>query len=183
MDASNQEPRYFKNEEVTLRAIEAEDVDLLYEWENDEETWKFSHTIVPFSKYILALYIKNSDKDIYESKQLRLIINTPEGKPVGAIDLFDFDPYHSRAGIGLLIHKKEDRSKGYASAALELIINYSFNKLGMHQLWANIASDNEPSLRLFEKFNFSICGTKKEWLKTGKEWVDEYMLQLIAPQL
>lgn len=173
--------KYFKNDDVLLRAIEAEDVELLYKWENDEETWKVSQTIVPYSKYILALYIKNSDKDIYESKQLRLIIDTPLGNSVGAIDLFDFDPYHSRAGIGLLIYKKEDRLKGYASAALDLIINYSFKKLGLHQLWANIDSSNKPSLKLFEKFGFQICGTKKHWLKTEKGWQDEYFFQLLNP--
>ncbi len=171
--------RYFKNQDVSLRPIEAQDVELLYEWENEEENWRVSHTIAPFSKYILALYIKNSDKDIYESKQLRLIIDTPEGKSVGAIDLFDFDPFHSRAGVGLLIHKKEDRSKGYASAALELIINYSFKKLGMHQLWANVDTKNEASLRLFGKYGFEICGTKHQWLKTDTGWKDEYILQLI----
>ena len=89
--------KYLENNEVSLRAIETGDIELLYGWENDEETWEVSHTLVPFSKYILALYIKNSDKDIYETKQLRLMIDSPKGKTVGAIDLFDYDPYNSRA--------------------------------------------------------------------------------------
>lgn len=173
--------KYFTIKNISLRALEAEDVELLYEWENDEETWKVSHTIVPFSKYILALYIKNSDKDLYESKQLRLIINTSTGKPIGAIDLFDFDPFHSRAGVGLLIYRKEDRSKGYASDALEMIIRYAFEKIGIHQLWANISSENEHSIKLFKKFGFQICGTKHQWLKTDKGWMDEHLLQLINP--
>ena len=172
---------YFKNDEITLRGIEAEDVELLYKWENDEETWKVSHTLVPFSKYILALYIKNSDKDFYESKQIRLMIDTPDGNSVGAIDLFDFDPFNSRAGVGLLIYSEKERLKGYASAALDLIIDYCFKKLGIHQLYANIDTDNAPSIRLFEKFNFEICGTKRQWLKTETGWQDEYLLQLINP--
>jgi len=174
--------KYFKNEKITLRALEAEDVELLYEWENEEESWKVSQTIAPFSKYILALYIKNSDKDIFESKQLRLIIDTPDKRSIGALDLFDFDPIHSRAGIGLLIHKKEDRSKGYASAALELIINYSFKKLGLHQLWANVSSINVNSIKLFERHGFMLSGTKKQWLKTEAGWQDEFLLQLINPE-
>lgn len=173
--------KYFKNEKITLRALEAEDVELLYEWENEEENWKVSQTIAPFSKYILALYIKNSDKDIYESKQLRLLIETPDKRSIGAIDLFDFDPVHLRAGVGLLIHKKEDRSKGYASAALELIINYSFKKLGLHQLWANVNLVNENSIKLFERHGFRVSGTKQQWIKTEAGWQDEYLLQLINP--
>ena len=174
--------KYLENDEVSLRAIETEDVELLYGWENDEKTWEVSHTLVPYSKYILALYIKNSDKDIYETKQLRLMIDSPNGKTVGAIDLFDFDPYNSRAGVGLLIYSKEDRSKGYASAALGLVIGYCFNKLNIHQLYANIYTRNEPSIYVFEKFGFEICGTKKQWLRTESGWNDEYLLQLINPE-
>jgi diamine N-acetyltransferase len=170
---------YLLNDVVSLRAIEPEDIELLYSWENDPEIWEVSHTLVPFSKYILALYIKNSDKDIYESKQLRLMIDTSDGKTIGAIDLFDFDPYHSRVGIGILIHNSEDRSKGYASAALELLITYCFDKLNIHQLYVNIETGNKISLALFEKHGFKICGTKKEWIQTPSGWKDEAMMQLI----
>ncbi|MEI6139066.1 MAG: GNAT family N-acetyltransferase [Mariniphaga sp.] len=171
--------KYLSSEIVSLRAIEPEDVDLLYNWENDPEIWEVSHTLVPYSKYILALYIKNADKDIYESKQLRLMIDTLDGKTVGAIDLFDFDPYNSRVGIGLLIHNKEDRSKSYASSALELLIGYCFKKLKIHQLYANIGIGNQISISLFEKFGFRICGRKKDWNFTEIGWEDELILQLI----
>jgi diamine N-acetyltransferase len=170
---------YLSNDTISLRAIEPEDIELLYAWENDPEIWEVSHTLVPYSKFILALYIKNSDKDIYESKQLRLMIDTAEGKTIGAIDLFDFDPYHSRVGIGLLVHNREERSKGFASAALELLISYCFNKLNIHQLFVNIETGNIISLALFEKYGFSVCGTKKEWLRTPDGWKDEVMMQLI----
>jgi diamine N-acetyltransferase len=171
--------KYLSNDIITLRAIEPEDIELLYLWENDPEIWKVSHTLAPFSKYILALYIKNSDKDIFESKQLRLMIDTRDGKTIGAIDLFDFEPYHSRVGIGLLIHNQEDRSKGYATSALEILIDYCFNKLNIHQLYVNIETGNKISLHLFEKLGFEICGTKREWLRTDTGWKDEVMLQLI----
>jgi len=172
--------KYLANDIITLRAIEPEDIELLYSWENDPEIWEVSHTLVPYSKYILALYIKNSDKDIYETKQLRLMIDTNEGKTVGAIDLFDFEPHHSRVGVGLLIHNKEDRSKGYASEALDLLISFCFKKLNIHQMYANIESRNKISLGLFEKHGFRICGTKKEWLRTDSGWKDEMMLQFLG---
>ena len=170
---------FLSNDTITLRAIEPEDIELLYAWENDPKLWEVSHTLVPYSKYILALYIKNSDKDIYESKQLRLMIETADGKTIGAIDLFDFEPHHSRAGVGMLIYNQNDRSKGYASVALELLIHYCFSKLNIHQLYANIETQNKRSLQLFEKHGFIICGTKKEWLRTESGWKDEYLLQLV----
>jgi diamine N-acetyltransferase len=162
---------------IILRPLEPEDIDLLYQWENDMEIWEISNTRAPFSRYILAEYIKQSGKDIYETKQLRLIIETREGKPAGAIDLFDFDPYHQRAGVGILIHNTGDRRQGFASDALAALENYSLHFLGMKQLWANIASDNAHSLRLFEKAGFTQVGIKKSWLKTVEGWKDEILFQ------
>ena len=170
---------YLKDDLISLRSPEPEDIDLLYEWENWEENWTVSNTLVPFSKYMLALYIKNSEKDIYETRQLRLMIETMNAEPVGAIDLFDYDPYHGRVGIGILIHRQEDRSKGFASAALNLMIRYCFDKLNTHQIYANILTDNEVSMKLFSKAGFEVVGTKKEWSREGGMWKDEYMLQLL----
>ena len=170
---------FLKNDLITLRALEPEDIDLLFEWENNEDNWTFSQTIAPFSKHTLAIYIRDSDKDIYEVKQLRMMITTQAGKTVGAIDLFDFDPLNLRAGLGILIHDREDRSKGYATSALDLMIRYCFEKLGLHQIFANILTDNEISMKLFFKAGFQLIGTKKDWIRDGEIWKDEHLLQLL----
>ena len=163
---------------IILRPLEPGDIDLLYQWENNMEIWEVSNTRTPFSKYILAAYIKNSRKDIYETKQLRLIIENQERRPVGVVDLFDFDPYHQRAGVGILIHNIEDRRRGFASNALAAMENYSIRFLGLKQLFANIAVDNIHSLRLFEKAGFIKAGVKKNWLKTPEGgWKDEILFQ------
>lgn len=165
------------NGKIILRSLEPEDIELLYQWENNMEIWNVSNTKTPFSKYILAEYIKESGKDIYETKQLRLIIQNENSEPVGAVDLFDFDPYHMRAGIGILIHKEENRNHGYATDALNAIFGYALESLGLKQLYANIAAKNEASIHLFEKVGFEKVGTKKNWLKTITGWEDEILLQ------
>jgi diamine N-acetyltransferase len=172
-----------KDDLITLRALEPEDIDTLYEWENNEEVWTVSHTIAPFSKHLLALFIQNSDKDLYESKQLRMMIATREGKTVGAIDLFDFDPFHSRVGIGILVYHPEERSKGFAAAALNLMIRYCFEKLDLHQIYANILTDNLISMRLFGNAGFELAGTKKEWIREGGLWKDEHLMQLVNKKM
>lgn len=164
---------------INLRAIEPADIDILYKWENDTSIWYLSNTIEPFSKFILEQYILSSNQDIYSKKQLRLMIDINESKKtIGSIDLFDFDPKNKRAGIGILINKNE-RGKGYASEALELLINYSFHTLDLHQLYCNISADNNVSLKLFHNFGFEIIGLKKQWNFINDKWMDEYMLQLI----
>lgn len=166
---------------LILRALEPTDVDVLFEWENDEKLWHLSNTITPFSRFTLEQYILNAHQDIYTTKQLRLMIDkkeSDESNPIGSIDLFDFDPTNKKAGIGVLIVENE-RSKGYASEALELLIDYCFTTLQLHQIYCNISADNQASLKLFEKQNFTMVGQKKEWLFIDGKWVDENILQLI----
>ena len=172
-----------ENDIIKLRALEMSDIDLIYNWENDSSNWNVSNTIVPFSRYILLKYLKSSYKDIYETKQLRLMIDLKSKnntyKTIGAIDLFDFDAYNLRGGVGILIAKEDDRHKGYAREALKILINYSFQTLKLHQLYCNITNDNISSMNLFKNLGFEVIGNKKDWAKTSNGWIDEYMLQLI----
>ena len=164
---------------IKLRAVEPEDLDFLFQIENNELFWEVSHTQTPFSKYLLKQYIENCHLDIYEAKQLRLVIEeTNQNQPIGLIDLFDFNPQHKRAGIGIVIHESYQHN-GYASEALQLLINYSFSNLHLHQLFANIAIDNQKSISLFKKQNFKEVGTKKDWLYCKGNFKDEIIFQLI----
>lgn len=162
---------------IKLRALEPEDLDFLFSTENNTNFWEVSSTITPFSKYILTQYIANSYQDIYEAKQLRLIIEH-KGNAIGMVDLFDFNPQHKRAGIGILI-LNEFQQKGYADETLTLFLNYAFKTLDLHQLYANITIDNKKSIDLFTKHHFVKIGIKKDWIKSENQYKDEILFQLI----
>lgn len=171
-------------ENLHLRAPEPEDLEYLYMWENNPDVWTVSNTITPFSRFTLRNYIETSHLDIYQAKQLRLMIDIKETKrTIGSIDLFDFDPYHSRAGIGILIGDLTQQRKGYASEALDILIEYCFSTLALKQLYCNISKDNYNSISLFQKKEFVQCGEKKDWLKTPNGWQNELMFQLLREQV
>jgi diamine N-acetyltransferase len=167
-------------ENVFLRALELSDVQTLYAFENDVNIWNVSDTLMPYSSFALEQYVLNAmESDIYASKQLRLVICTCcDGKAIGLVDLFDFQPKHRRACIGMLINA-QFRQNGYASEALQLLIDYVFSTLNLHQLACMLTPDNIASIKLFEKHGFVLTGTKKEWLCINNKWTDELMYQLI----
>ncbi|CAM3365710.1 GNAT family N-acetyltransferase [Aequorivita lipolytica] len=170
-----------KGENIFLRALEPSDLDFLYHLENTESLWEVSNTTTPYSKYILQQYLDNSHRDIYEVKQLRLVICKNETEAVvGFIDLFDFEPKHSRVGIGIVIFSEEDKRKGFALEALKLTCNYAFKHLNVHQIFAGITEKNLGSIKLFEKANFERSGVKKDWIFSEGKYKSEYFYQLIA---
>ena len=166
-----------KGEHIYLRALEPKDLDFLYQIENDPSIWEVSHTQTPYSKYVLKQYLKNSHKDIYEAKQLRLAVCASNGKLLGLVDLYDFDPQHKRAGVGIIISAEEDRNKGYGRSALNLLCDYAFGPLHLHQLYACIGEGNEASLALFKSLGFVQCGRQKDWIFAGGTFKDQLMFQ------
>ena len=168
-----------KGEHIYLRALESEDLDFVFAIENDETVWELSGTQTPYSRFLIKQYLDNAHQDIYEAKQLRLVISSNENETLGLIDIFDFDFKNKRAGIGILISSHLDRGKGYGKEALSLLVNYCFLKLDLHQLYCNVSDENTASLSLFKNEGFEVIGLKKDWNYDTEGFRDEYLLQLI----
>ena len=165
---------------IYLRALEPDDLEFIYRLENNEAIWAVSNTQTPYSRFLIRQYLENSHQDIYEAKQLRLAISKKDTfDAIGLIDLFDFDPVNSRAGVGIIIQDVGERNSGVGTEALGLLISYAFNKLQLHQLYANIDSGNVASVRLFTNFGFQLIGQKKDWIKRNNNYHDEGFYQLI----
>jgi diamine N-acetyltransferase len=169
-----------KGETVFLRALEPEDLEFVYAIENDETIWEVSNTQTPYSKFLIRQYLENAHQDIYEAKQLRLAIcKNGTFEAIGLIDLFDFDAKNKRAGVGIIIQNETDRNSGFGKEALSMVINYAFQQLELHQLYANIGTENRASISLFTTFGFQKIGVKKDWNFVRGNYADEALFQLI----
>ena len=162
---------------LKLRALEPNDLELIYEVENDKSLWVYSNTASPFSRHTLKKFIENSHLDIIEHKQLRLVI-THDEKSYGFIDLYDYDFINRRVGVGIIIFKKY-RSKGIGLSSLQLTENYLLEHVPIHQVYANISSTNKESISLFEKSKYVNVGLKKDWIFYNNKFNDEFLFQKI----
>ena len=161
---------------ITLRALEPEDLDFLYTIENDVEMWDMGCANVPYSKYALSNYIVGGTCDIYSDKQMRLLMQDGEGTPVGLLDLFNFDPKHMRAEVGIAVVKHR-RDMGYGHLALLEIMKYARRTLHLHQLCAVVARSNVCSLNMFRNAGFIEGALLKDWVFDGKNYEDAVMMQ------
>ena len=161
-----------------LRALEPEDLDAMYGWENDTDSWRVSGTVAPFSRHVLSRLIDEQQFDIYATRQMRLVIESLDGTAVGAVDMFEFDPQNLRAGVGIIVAPPY-RKQGFALDALQTLERYVRDVLRMHQLWCSVGADNEASLVLFRKAGYTECGRRKEWILTPNGAIDEVLMQKI----
>ncbi len=167
---------------IGLRAPEPEDVDFLFQLENNRQLWPVSNTLLPYSRFDLEQYLFSSDKaDPFAVRQVRLMIELNQNEvktTIGTIDLFDIDAVHRRAGVGIVV-VSDFRNHNYATTALSICMEYASNELNLHQLYCNIDENNIASLKLFKKSGFEEVGLKKEWNIRNGRWVNEFLLQKI----
>jgi diamine N-acetyltransferase len=167
-----------QGEHIKLRALEPEDLELLARWENDTSNWGYSQQQVPFSRQSLKAYLANAQQDIYTAKQLRLVIEN-NGQAIGLIDLYDFDFNNCRAGIGILIATEENKRRGFAKEALQVLLDYAKKAFDLKQVYASIGANNSASLKLFKSVGFKEVGVRSQWFRQGANWEAEHLFQLI----
>lgn len=170
---------WLKDDAISLRTPEPEDLELMYAMENDTTLWSVGSTTLPYSRYTLRLYLEQSKQDLYAERQARFVIGVEDGEAAGMIDLADFDPLNSRAEvcIGLL---GKYRGKGIAMRALNLICDYAFKKLHINQLYAFIPEWNEESLGLFEKNGFKKSALLQQWQRTENGYNNVFLVQKLV---
>jgi len=166
---------------LRLRCPDRGDVEQLLAWENDPAVWKFGWAWRPLAHSEMLDYVERQlGSTPFGMGGARLLLHFGGEAPMGVVDLYDLNPLHLRAGVGLLIADPESRGRGYGTAALELVKQYAFDHLLLHQLFASVQSDNQHSLSLFTAQGFQPCGTRKHWFRGQQGWTDELLLQCFS---
>ena len=161
---------------VYLRALEMEDLEFLYEVENDRSLWGVGCTNVPYSRQMLIDYIASASADIYVDNQVRLIVENEQNEQVGILDLTDFDPRHHRAELGIVI-KKEFQGQGYAKASVSRLLQYARNILHLQQIYAIVGIRNQKAAKMLQSVGFEGNNILKQWLCSPVGYEDAMFFQ------
>lgn len=152
--------------DVYLRLSKGDDIEFMLQLENDQEIWKVSQTKEPFLLQDIEHFINDSNHKLVEDLQLRnIIVMSVSDKPIGIIDLFNYNVENNSAGLGITICK-EYRGKAYGTAALNLLIDKAFSEYGLEELHCTIFTDNYASISLFESHGF----IRKKLLKNNVQY-------------
>ncbi len=165
-----------------IRAIEPEDLDLMYMMENDADVCRYTSTTVPLSRYALRQYIEESRGDLFQDGQVRLaIMDDATGEACGFLDITDLDPVHRRAQVGIAL-LPESQGRGIATEALKEASLYVQEK-GLHQLYAVVAEENNAGRSLFKRAGYKETSTLSQWLYECGRYCNAILYQNILDDI
>lgn len=150
--------------QVRLRAPEPEDIDLIFDLEEDPRLWEAGTSPAPVSRHMLRLYLDGYRADFSAHGELRMVVEDARGEAVGLVDLFDYDMHNRRAGVGIAILPPKQK-QGFGTATLLELNRYVARRLMLHNLWAYTAVDNIAAQKAFERSGYERVGVLKGWTK------------------
>jgi diamine N-acetyltransferase len=152
---------------IYIRPIDIPDALIVMNWENNPANWDASDNKSEYQLFDIVRMIEEN-QDIQRAKQARWIIcDSTSDKQIGTVDIFDINFDEKEAFVGVLIAEKENRQKGLASIAIELVENEGV-KLGLERLKCVVHPGNKASVQLFKKREFVKIGeTDRQFLNEG----------------
>ncbi|WP_409366949.1 GNAT family N-acetyltransferase [Lysinibacillus sp. 38-6] len=71
--------------------------------------------------------------------------------------------------------------KGIVTEAVELVVQFAFEQIGLHRVEAYVSTENSASIRVLEKSGFQQEGLLRQLLYINGQWVDHYMYARLEP--
>lgn len=168
-------PRYLHGDRVDLHVVEESDLEFLYGVVNDPRVWPTLQQSEPQTM--------TDERAFYEhvvngEGETHLLICS-ERTPVGIVGLNGIDPTWGVAELGYYI-EPDSHGHGYATEAVELMVEYAFEQRRLDKLTADALETNEGSHRVLEKNGFVEEGRFREHAFVDGERVDVVRYGLLS---
>jgi len=156
--------------QVTLRAIEKSDLELMKEMLNEPEIedlvvgWAF-----PVSSYGQEQWFINN---MGNNSNQRFIIETKEDGAIGLATLTDIDWKNRCAMHGMKLFNKDIRSKGIGTDTVMAIMRYAFDELNLNRLDGAWFEENTASIKLYTKCGWQVEGIRRKYVFKKGEYRD-----------
>jgi RimJ/RimL family protein N-acetyltransferase len=169
---------FWQGDRVRLRAIEPSDAEYFMRWNLDSERARnLDFVWTPQSRDALQLWVEAQSRRKMENDVFHWIIENEAGVPVGSISTHNCDARNGTFSYGIDIASEHQR-KGYARAAIRLVLKYYFEELRYQKVTVPVHGNNEPSIQLHEKLGFRREGTQRRMLYTQGHFVDVHWFGL-----
>ena len=176
-----------ETERVVLSAIEPEDIPAIVRWRNEPEVHKGFIEYEPLSTTqqaaFLASLTPNGSRRLWLIHAREHLSHTSGRTPVGTVGIMDLDWRNRRCEFGpIFIGELEYRGRGLAKEAEILVLDYCFNHLGLHKVFAHVTESNAEVIHLHEAAGFKQDILLRDHIYRNGHFEGLYLLSCLADE-
>lgn len=169
--------RKLEGERLFLSPISMDDLEQYTAWMNDlSTTVQLGNASTHVS---LASEKEYLEKLIREGHNYAIILKSSE-MLIGNCSLFNINPVHRTAEVGIFIGDEKHRGQGYGAEALELLLAYGFKILNLNNIMLKVFAFNQRAIRSYEKVGFRIFGRRSQAYYLNGKYYDVIMMEALA---
>ncbi|MDP8948936.1 MAG: GNAT family N-acetyltransferase, partial [Actinomycetota bacterium] len=148
-------------ESIELRRHARENYRLYGEWYGDQEIWRLtSWAASPLSPPAVERLFE--DRELSSTDDSFAIHLKAEEEPIGVISLMNISEANGSAELSVIVGHPEDRNQGYGAEAIDMILRYGFEELGLNRVGLSVFEFNEEAISTYEKLGFREEGRLRQ---------------------
>lgn len=164
---------FWQGKKVRLRGVEPADAETFFRWNLDSEmSRRLEFVWPPVSQARVRNFLEQQSLKTLEGDAFTWVIEDDKGVAVGTIMTHHCEPQHGTFMYGVHVAREHGR-KGYAAAAIQLVLKYYFEERRYQKATVSVHSYNEASIALHEKLGFRREGTLRRMIYTNGEYFDQ----------
>lgn len=172
--------KYFKKlvgERIYLSPRSNEDAEIFTEWLNDFQVTDY----IGRSAQLMSLEEEKKYLETNINAEASFVIVTlDEDKMIGTVSIENINHTDRIGTLGIFIGDKDYRSKGYGAEAINLILDYGFNYLNLHNIKLDVFGFNERAIKCYKKCGFKECGRRRECKFVNGKYYDSIQMDILS---
>ncbi len=163
------------SERLALRPMQVEDAASIARMVLGEPDASFGHSRFPISPIGLTHWFGKMGEDDPSSDLEAAVVLRATGELIGEVGLYDIDWLARTAESGSWIYNPEYRGGGYGTEAKHLLLEYGFDRLGLHSIWSWVKARNPRSQAALRKQGYRDAG-RANWVGYGPDGFENAQL-------
>ena len=168
-------------ERVELRRHVSRHYPLYGEWYSDPEVWYLSSwTSKPLSvKAVQRLF---EEREMSRTDDSFAIFRKDGRDPIGVISLMNISDAHASADLSIIIGRSQDRARGFGAEAIEVLLEYGFERLTLHRIGLSVFDFNGPAVSLYKRLGFREEGRLRQAIKRDDAFHDAILMSILISE-
>ena len=169
-----------KGDQVTLRAIERDDLPRYVAWLNNPEVTRHLTLYLPLNADDEADWYEAQRKD--DTVQNFAIVVNEDNVHIGSVGLMNISHKEQNAELGIVIGDKTQWGQGYGREAINLLLNFAFAEMNLHRVYLRVNVSNTPAIRCYQNCNFVEEGRLRETVYHRGHFEDQLIMSVLRSE-